>query len=197
VKRSEEQKNDLKMKVGVGITLAIVGGLIYFLGPGLPTFLEEARKNREKPGSAERMYNVAKLMSMTMRDKEAQEIYDEMYLHYSGYDWEVDFEPVMEELGYDDYAQAFYLPWIMERFDGLPGDDDPDIRNPRPKPVSKEPHPLLGKVLYEKAMHFERERNYFKSNHIWSVLYNLWPSGSWENVEAGKARKRAMQRSFN
>jgi hypothetical protein len=90
------------------------------------------------------------------------------------------------------------MPWLNKDYDGFPGidEDDPDIKNRRPAPVSKTAHPLLGKVLYQKAYYFERERKYYECDHLWKVLFYMWPEGSWEHTEAVKGQKRRLQSSF-
>ncbi|RMG18432.1 MAG: hypothetical protein D6731_02035 [Planctomycetota bacterium] len=195
---SEEQKKDLKLKLALATVVVVVGGAGYLAGPGLePVFLDYAREHKTEPWAPEWYYKCAKVMQWTFRPERAQEVFEEFYLTYGGHDWELDFEPVLEER-HGDEDQAYYLPWVNAKFDGLPGidEDDPDIKNRRPAPVSKEPHPLLGKVLYEIGFHFERERQYYQCDHIYSVLYHMWPEGSEAHQLAVAARKRRLLSSF-
>ena len=91
-----------------------------------------------------------------------------------------------------------YFPWVMEKYDGFPGvdEDDADITNRRPKPLTKARHPLFGKVLVTRALYWEREKKYWHSRHIWKCVRAQFEPGTYEGLEAEKAHRRDMSRSF-
>lgn len=194
---SDEAKKDLKIKITVAVIVVLVGGPLLALGPGMPSIVKHYREKRAEPDSPKRLLQCAQLMDMTMREDEAQKLYDDLYLMYSGNDWEADFELVLEELGTGD-DQAFYLPWLVKDYDGMPGvdPDDPDIVNRRPAPVSSTRHPIMGEVLQAKAKYLEDARLYGKCRHIYRCLFYMWPDGSPEKAAGKAAEVRHLSRSF-
>lgn len=194
---SDEAKKDRKVKIVVGLILFVIIGFGFGIGPGLPRVLDHAREHRTEPWAAQRYLHIAFVMEMTFREDKAMEIYDEFYLLWGGKDWEEDFSEVLGEL-HDNEHYGYYFPQVNARYDGFPGidEDDPDIVNRRPAPLSDTRHPLFGQALIKRAKYFEGQRLYSESRPMFACLFFMWPPGSPEHTEGEQGRRRAALRSF-
>lgn len=183
---SEQQREDLKTKIGIFAVLVAIGAPILLGGPLLPQVVGHYRKNaKTDPSAPERLYQAAALMTATMRKEQARELLEEWYVlfaddHANG----VDFSgPLEDDSMFRDY---YYLPWVVDK-----------LPDGRPDPVRVADRELIGKVLARLAKLYEDERQYGNSNHIYACMYHLWPDGSLTFNEADDGRKRALQRSFS
>ena len=166
------------------MVLTLAFGTFWAFGPGLEAALADARRNPQEH-YAPRYYQLsARIMDLTFRPKRAEAVREEFYVLWCGRDSLelMDFSSVTD--GEED--QWYYLPWVESRY----------TKQTRPRAVSQNAHPLLGGVLVELARTYERRRDYYRSNHVWSCLREYWPHGSPEHREATAAWRRSAQRSF-
>lgn len=183
---SEQQREDLKTKIGILAFVVAIGGPIVLAGPLLPKVVDHYRENaKTDPSAPKRLYQAAVIMGMTMRKEEGLKLLEEWYLlfaddHAAG----VDFSGPLQ----DDplHRGDYYCYWVV---DALPG--------ARPDPVQVADRELIGKVLARIAKYYEDERQYINSSHIYACLYHLWPDGSLAYSEGADGRKRAIQRSYS
>jgi hypothetical protein len=178
---SPDQIRDMKNRFALGTFAVVVGLAVYLVGPGLEKVAINAREHHTEPWAAERMVQVATVMSWTFRQRHAVALYEQFYLYYSGDEERIDFEEISE------WCEPSYVPSIALRY----GED-----RPRPKRVGDERHPLLGQVLAAYAKHWEDQRRYDVSDHIWRCLQTFWPRGTpdWQAGAAGV--RRALLRNF-
>ena len=186
---SEEQWKDLKLKIIVGVILLTLGLSAYAVGPGLPKFLDYARKHNKEPWAPKWYYRIAKVMEASWRRDQAQEIYVEFVMTF-GDDKTVDFEPGLtyERHPGDHFAYPYYLPWKAHE---LWAQD-----KEWPDPVQKADRELLGKVLRAHFEYLEDEKKYPEMRHLLGCIKNMWPPGSPTQQFGELAHIRDATRSF-
>lgn len=191
---SEEQKKDMMFKLQIGVLLAVLGSIGYGLGPGLPKFLEHARKNKDKPWAPTWYLRVGRLMEATFREPQAREVYDEFYLNWSGDESQLTGLDSLEEYykdAYDPKLHRWLWPAVATRY-------NPDS-NPRPAWIGGEgakPHPMLAEVLMRVVRMHEGERDYGPVRHMYKAVLAVFPPDCLGYKQAEEARKRDAGRSF-
>ena len=197
-RRSEEQWKDLKFKLTVLVTLALIVGAVVCVGPGLrPIFLERARKNMDKPGTAKRMYQIARLEEATMRREKAMEIYSEIYINFAGDETQMDgITKVLESLGKEDTPEEHFLaPWLANQY-ALPGEEGEGEKPARPNhTIGPKPDPIVADALMRLGLFFEDHKDYIKTRHLFPMIKECFP-GTEAAKEADAALLRDVQRSF-
>ncbi len=197
---SEEQRKDMKIKIVLGSFFAVLIAIFWFVGPGVGYWLDKARKQPKASWAPKYFYRVALIYENTWRAAKAQDTYDEFYLRYGGKDWldQENFEEAAEALGLQDEEFVYYFPWVMEKYDGLPGvdEDDDEIKNRRPDSYNTKPDKNFGKVIVARLKFWEGEKKYWYSRHLIKILLHMYPPGSWEFQEGEQAHRRDAMRSF-
>lgn len=162
---SEEQKNDLKIKIQIGIFLAIVAAAIYVVGPGLPKVLEYARKNKDKEWAPRWYLRIAKTYNSTFREKQAMEVCQEFYLNWSGDESRLPLDDALESLygeKYDRERDRWIWPRVACNYVGR----DAPKRPPWQGGEGAKPHELLPEILMMVIKQYEGERDYPPVRHI-------------------------------
>lgn len=185
---SEEQWNDLKFKITVGVIVLVVVGSAYGIGPGLKKFRASAIARRtELDFAPKRLYQIGRIYEATWRPAEALETYKQFYWNYCGDEKQLPgIGVVFEELNWqwtDNYA-------LIPMWAGTPG---------RPSWVGGEnakPHPLLAEVLMRLSRIEEDKRNYSEARLYYRMVLDNFPAGSQAYVAAEAAKKRDVQRGF-
>ncbi len=187
---SEEQWNDLKFKITVGVILLIVGSAAYSIGPGLKKFVARARAHKTELAWAPKWYyNLGRIYEATWRKPEAEEVYKEFYHNYSGDEKLLQgIATVIEDTKYPQQDIIAFIPkW------GGPG---------RPTWVGGEgakPHPLLADVLMRLSRMEEEQRNYQDSRLYYRMVLDnpdVFAPGTPAHVAAEAAKKRDISRGF-
>lgn len=183
---SDAQRRDLKLRVSLGVLVLTLGSAVWAVGPGLERVLDHAREHQTEHWAPKRYYDVAQVMEWTFRGERAQQVYEEFYLLYCGSEI-LEEEDLFSEISDDPEAWCF-LPWVEQRYD--------EESSPRPKPLSRQRDPLLGRVLVAVGTYYEGERLYLRSEHIFACLRIHWEPGTLEYTEGQDAYRRSMLRSF-
>lgn len=187
---SEEQWNDLKFKIGVGVVLLVVGSAAYGIGPGLKKFVAHARAHKTEPWAPKWYYNIGRIYEATWRRQEALETYKEFYFNYCGDERQLPgIGLVFEETQYPHTEHYAFVPiWAAQ--------------GGRPSWIGGEnakPHPLMADVLMRLSRDEEDKRNYIDARLYYRMVLDnpdVFPPGSKAHVEAEAAKKRDIQRGF-
>lgn len=185
---SEEQWNDLKFKITIGVILAIIGGSVYAVGPGLSKFVDRARARKTEPWAPKWFYNVGRVYEITGREPKALEVYKEFYLLYSGDERQLPgIEVALEGYPHQDHY-ALVPTWASAYSEGS-----------RPAWVGGEnakPHPLMAAVLMRLSRIAEDKRDYQEARVFYRMVLHNFPEGTPTYTEAKKAEKRDISRGF-
>lgn len=188
---SEQQKDDLKMKIGLGALAIAIFGPMLLAGPLLePVVLKHyMTKKLRAPGTPERVHQIGVLMLNTMREEKGLALLEQAYIlfgndHDSG---DVDFTPVFEHGAHARAMESsYYMPWVVEaQPDGV-----------RPDPVQVAKPETMAKILATVGQYYEDAKDYKKSNHIWICLDALWPTGTPAHRDGAEGLIRMQSRNY-
>jgi hypothetical protein len=184
--RSEEQWKDLKMKLTVGVIIAVIGSCVYAIGPGLEKFVDYARDNKNTDWAPRWYYNVGRVYEATWREQKARAVYEDFWKHWSGDERAIpELATMMEDIKYEAQAYAFVPIWAVKHPDrewiGGPG---------------AAPHPLMADILMRLSKMEEDKRNYQEARYYYSCVLYCFPSGTDAYAAADKAKKRDLSRGF-
>lgn len=191
---SEEQKSALKFKIQVGIVILIVAGIIGAVStPGLEKILGKIREDAANPETPNRLYRVGRLMEMTWRDEEALKLYEEMYLRYCGDEWNNEnLVRMCNELQFGSDSDRYFVPWVAMEY--------APFKEEKPRPFlvveDAQPHPILARVIERLAAHWEGEKQFERSDHLWQALKYGFPGDPEAQRMAEKAHVRKATRVF-
>lgn len=183
---SEEQWNDLKLKITIVVILLIVGSAAYAIGPGLNKFVLHARANKTADWAPKCYYWIGRIYETTWRWPQAEEVYKEFYHNYSGDEKLLEgIGVVFEDIDYPHQDYYAMIPkWAGES---------------RPSWVGGEgakPHPLMAEVLMRLSKHEEEARNYIDARLYYRMVLENFPRENPAFALAEAAKKRDLSRSF-
>jgi hypothetical protein len=189
--RSEEQKKDLKFKLYVAVSLAIILIPILALGPMLPKIIRKYESTPTQPDSAKRMLLGIQIQASTMRADAAKKNLEKwitLFVEEDSRDWDAvmdgsgEFTMKKYEMG-DGLLEQGFTPWLW-----------PDTE--RPAPVASANDKLVAQALDLYGVLLEDAKEYPKAAHIYVCLSNMFAQDS-EGQLAGEAGfKRCAIRSF-
>jgi hypothetical protein len=192
---SEEQKNDLKIKIQIGIFLAVILGALYAVGPGIHKFLDHARKNKDKKWAPEWYLRVAKVLHSTFREKESLKVCEEFYLVWSGDESKLPLAETLEAYygeRYDKQMHHWIWPAVAQQYVGK----NAPKRPPWQGGEGAKPHPLLTDIMVMVIKHHEGERDYPPLRHIIRASLAAFPKETVAYKRLEEAQKRDIVRSY-
>lgn len=185
---SEQQKEDLKFKITVAVTLAVILTPIITLGPALPKVLDHYRTNAAKdPNAPARYIQIANVQNTTFREDQALKTLEEFYMLFMEDDYDPDDIP---EENISKYYKDVGLPnrwcyWIPI------GDADA-----KPAPVRKATKEQVAEAMALLAQMYQDKRDYPRSSHIYTLLKTFWEPGTFGRKQGDDGHKRMLMRQF-
>lgn len=185
---SEQQKEDLKMKLSIAATLFVVLTPIILLGPALPKVQDHYRKNAAKdPTSPARFLQIAQVQFSTFREDQALKTLEEFYMLFMKDDYDVDEIP-------DENVSKYYREApIPERWCFWIEIGD-EYEKPAPLRQANKEEVAQGMVMLADLL--EDKREYHKASHLWTLLKTFWEPGTYGRKQGDDGHKRMLMRQF-
>ena len=188
---SEQQKNELKMKITIVLTLAAILTPIILLGPALPKVQQHYRENAAKdPNAPSRYIMIANIQNSTFREEDALKTLEEFYMLFMKDDYDIDDIP---EENVSKYYRNSPDPLPERWCFWVPIGDDADTKPAPVRPATKE---QVAEAMTLLANALEDKRDYLKASHIWTLLKSFYEPGSYGRKMGDDGHKRMLMRQF-
>lgn len=185
---SEQQKEDLKMKLSIALTLAVILAPIITLGPALPKVQEHYRTNAASdPNAPARFIQIASVQNMTFREEAALKTLEEFYLLFMKDNYDVD------EIPEENISKYYRDVPIPERWCFWVPIGDADAKPAPKREATKE---QVAEAMSMVADMWEDKRDYPKSSHIYTLLRTLYEPGTFGRKAGDDGHKRMLMRQF-
>jgi hypothetical protein len=183
---SEEQKKDLKFKLGLAVLALCIAIPVCVIGPYIESVRDHYRDNAATdPNAPTRLYWIATIQMNTGREEagiKTCELFWELFMSDEE-DWDLAEETSLHK--YLDEVPLSYMYWKLT--------EDEDEKK---APVALADKEVVAKVLVLLGNYFEGEHNYERSDHLMGALRAFWPEGTEGRIQGDKGLTRSQGRSF-